>query len=153
MGCPGCDGRSYRHIAACRAKRIAVGLPASSSAKAMLGDDFKEVIKRALATEAERQPKRQAVGGEPASSSTSAAPGGSSSSTSAAIGSHVVQEMQTDDTEMEDSALLIAAVHPYGHELPIEVSRESFADSVGAGRYVEEDTGEVLPNTQVLDGG
>ena len=30
MGCPGCDGRSDRHLEACQNQRISLGLPASS---------------------------------------------------------------------------------------------------------------------------
>ena len=38
VGCPGCDGRSYRHLLKCQQKRVELGLCASSSYVAF-GDD------------------------------------------------------------------------------------------------------------------
>ena len=38
VGCPGCDGRSYRHLLKCRQKRVELGLTASSSSRDVRGD-------------------------------------------------------------------------------------------------------------------
>ena len=38
VGCPGCDGRSYRHLATCQQKRTELGLSAASSSRDATGD-------------------------------------------------------------------------------------------------------------------
>ena len=38
VGCPGCDGRSCRHLTKCQQKRIELGLSASSRSRDVLGD-------------------------------------------------------------------------------------------------------------------
>ena len=38
VGCPGCDGRSHRHLLRCQQKRIQLGLSASSSSREVLDD-------------------------------------------------------------------------------------------------------------------
>ena len=38
VGCPGCDGRSCRHLARCQQKRREPRLPASSSSRDAMGD-------------------------------------------------------------------------------------------------------------------
>ena len=38
FGCPGCDGRSYRHFMECQQKRIELGLSASISLRDVRGD-------------------------------------------------------------------------------------------------------------------
>ena len=38
VGCPGCDGRSCKHLVKCQQKRIAQGFSSSSSSRNVLGD-------------------------------------------------------------------------------------------------------------------
>ena len=38
VGCPGCDGGSYRHLLKCQQKRVELGLTASSSLRDVRGD-------------------------------------------------------------------------------------------------------------------
>ena len=38
VGCPGCDGRSYRHLLKCQQKRTELGFSASSSLRDVMGD-------------------------------------------------------------------------------------------------------------------
>ena len=47
-------------------------------------------------------------------------------------------------TSEETDAMTLAAVHPYGHEEPVEISRTDFKSIVRDGFYFEEDTLEEL---------
>ena len=55
-------------------------------------------------------------------------------------------------TSSETDAMMLAAIHPYGHEEPLEISRPEFESIVRDGFYFEEDTLEDLPNEEVLEG-
>ena len=44
VGCPGCDGRSYRHLLKCHEKRIELGFSASSSLRDLRGDVVMEGV-------------------------------------------------------------------------------------------------------------
>ena len=48
--------------------------------------------------------------------------------------------------------MTLAAVHPYGHEEPLEISRTEFESFVRDGFYFEEDTLEELPLDEVVEG-
>ena len=48
--------------------------------------------------------------------------------------------------------MIFAAVHPYGHEEPLEISRTEFESFVRDGFYVEEDTLEELPLDEGVKG-
>ena len=48
-------------------------------------------------------------------------------------------------TSSETDAMMLAAIHPYGHEEPLEISRTEFESIVRDGFYFEEDTLEDLP--------
>ena len=54
----------------------------------------------------------------------------------------------SDDTD----AMTLAAVHPYGHEEPLEISRTEFESFVRKGLYFEEDTLEEQPLDEVVEG-
>ena len=56
------------------------------------------------------------------------------------------------DLSSETDAMMLAAVHPYGHEEPVEVSRTEFESTVREGSYVEEDTLEYLLTEKVVEG-
>ena len=45
----------------------------------------------------------------------------------------------------ETDAMTLAAVHPYRHEEPLEISRTEFESFVRDGFYIGEDTLEELP--------
>ena len=47
-------------------------------------------------------------------------------------------------TSDETDAMTLAAVHPYGHEEPLEISWKEFESFVRDGFYFEEDTLEEL---------
>ena len=55
------------------------------------------------------------------------------------------------DPSSETDAVMLAAVHQYGHEEPSEVSRTGFESTVREGSYVEEDTLEDLPTEDVVE--
>ena len=55
-------------------------------------------------------------------------------------------------TSEETDAMTLAAVHPYGHEEPLEISRKEFESFVRDGFYIEEDTLEELPLDEVVEG-
>ena len=101
VGCPGCDGRSYRHLLKCYQKRVELGFSASSS----LLDVGSDVVM-------EEAP--------PLPPPTEPPP--------------VLR------TSEETYAMTLAAVHPYGHEEPLEISRTEFESFVRDGFYFEEDT-------------
>ena len=46
---------------------------------------------------------------------------------------------------------MLAAVHPYGHEEPLEISRTEFQSLVTDGFYFEEDTLEELHLDEVIE--
>ena len=48
--------------------------------------------------------------------------------------------------------MVLAAVHPYGHEEPVETSRIEFESIVRDGFYFEEDTLEELHLDEVVEG-
>ena len=48
--------------------------------------------------------------------------------------------------------MTLAAVHPYGHEEPLEISRTEFESFVRDGFYFEEDTLEKLHLDEVVEG-
>ena len=54
----------------------------------------------------------------------------------------------SEDTD----AMTLAAVHPYGHEEPLEISRIEFESFVRGGFYFEEDTLEERPLDEVVEG-
>ena len=49
-------------------------------------------------------------------------------------------------TSSETDAMMLAGIHQYGHEEPLEISRTEFESIVKDGFYFEEDTLEDLPN-------
>ena len=55
-------------------------------------------------------------------------------------------------TSEETDAMTLAAVHPYGHEEHLEISRTEFESFVRGGFYFEEDTLEELPPDEVVEG-
>ena len=55
-------------------------------------------------------------------------------------------------TSEEADAMTLAAVHRYGHEEPLEISRTEFQSFVRDGFHVEEDTLEELPLDEVVEG-
>ena len=52
----------------------------------------------------------------------------------------------------ETDAMMLAAIHPYGHEEPLEISRTEFESIVRNGSYFDEDTLEDLPTEEVVEG-
>ena len=48
--------------------------------------------------------------------------------------------------------MMIAAVHPYGHEEPLEISRTEFESFVRDGFHFEEDTLEEHPLDEMVEG-
>ena len=48
--------------------------------------------------------------------------------------------------------MTLAAVHPYGHEEPLEISRTEFESFVRDFFHFEEDTLEELPTEEVVEG-
>ena len=48
--------------------------------------------------------------------------------------------------------MILAAIHPYGHEEPLEISRTEFESIVRDGVYFEEDTLEGLDTEEVVEG-
>ena len=50
-------------------------------------------------------------------------------------------------TSDETDAMTLAAVHPYGHEVTLEISRTEFESFMRDGFYFEEDTLEELPQS------
>ena len=54
-------------------------------------------------------------------------------------------------TSEETDAMMLVAVHPYGHEEPLEISRTEFEPLVRDGFYFEEDTLEELLLDEVVD--
>ena len=52
----------------------------------------------------------------------------------------------------ETDAMTLAAVHPYDHEDPLEISRTEFESFVRDGFYFEEDTLEEVPLDAVVEG-
>ena len=54
-------------------------------------------------------------------------------------------------TSEEADAMTLAAVHSYGHEEPLEISRTEFQSFVRDGFYFEKDTLEELP-LEVVEG-
>ena len=55
-------------------------------------------------------------------------------------------------TSEETDAMTLAAVHPYGHEEPLEISRTVIESLVRDGSYFEESTLEELPLDEVVEG-
>ena len=55
-------------------------------------------------------------------------------------------------TSEETDAMMLAAVHPYGHEEPLAISRTEFESLVRDGFYFEEDTLEELYLDEVVEG-
>ena len=55
-------------------------------------------------------------------------------------------------TSEETDAMTLAAVHPYGHEEPLEISGTEFELLVRDGFYFEEDTLEELHLGEVVEG-
>ena len=55
-------------------------------------------------------------------------------------------------TSEETDAMMLVAVHPYGHEEPLEISRTEFESLVRDGFCFEEDTLEELPLNEVVEG-
>ena len=102
VGCPGCDGLSYRHLLKCQQKRTELGFSASSSLRN--GDVVME----------EAPPPPPPAEPPPV--------------------------LRTSD---ETDAMTLAAVHPYGHEEPLEISRTEFESFVRDGFYFEEDSFEL----------
>ena len=102
FGCPGCDGRSYRHLLKCQQERVELGLTASSSLRDVRGD----VVMEEAPTPVEEVPPPPPPAEPP-------------------------PVLRTSD---EADAMTLAAVHPYGHEEPLEISRTEFDF------YFEEDT-------------
>ena len=49
-------------------------------------------------------------------------------------------------------AMTLAAVHPYGHEEPLEISRTEFESFVRDGFYSQEDSLEELQPDEVVEG-
>ena len=113
VGCPGCDGRSYRHLLKCQQKRIELGFSASSRLRDVRGDVVME----------EAPPPPPPAEPPPV--------------------------LRTSD---ETDAMTLAAVHPYGHEEPLEISWTEFESFVRDGFYFEEDTLEELPLDEVVEG-
>ena len=56
------------------------------------------------------------------------------------------------DPWSETAAMMLVAVHPHGHEGPLEVSRTDTESTVTNGSCVEEDTREDLPTEEVAEG-
>ena len=52
----------------------------------------------------------------------------------------------------ETDAMMLAAIHPYGHEEPLEISRTEFESIVRNGFYFEEDTLEDFLTEEVVEG-
>ena len=55
-------------------------------------------------------------------------------------------------TSEETDAMMLAAVHPYGHEDRLNISRTEFESLVKGGFYFEEDTLEELSLDEVVEG-
>ena len=55
-------------------------------------------------------------------------------------------------TSEETDAMVLAAVHPYGSEEPLEISRTECESHVRDGFYFEEDTLEELPLDELVEG-
>ena len=55
-------------------------------------------------------------------------------------------------TSSETDAMMLAAIHPYGREEPLEISRTEFESIVRDGFSLEEDTLEDLPTEEVVVG-
>ena len=55
-------------------------------------------------------------------------------------------------TSEETDAVMLAAVHPCGHEEPLEISRTEFESLMRDGFYFEEDTLEELLLDEVVEG-
>ena len=55
-------------------------------------------------------------------------------------------------TSDETDAMVLAAVHPFGHEDPLEISRTEFESIVRDGFYFEEDTLEELRLDELVEG-
>ena len=53
---------------------------------------------------------------------------------------------------VKNDAMMLAAVHPYGHEKPLEISRTGFESIVRDGIYFEEGTLDDLPTEEVVEG-
>ena len=98
VGCPGFDGRSYRHLMKCQQKRIELGLSASSRLRDVLGD----LVMSEVPTPLEEVPPSPPPAEPP-------------------------PVLRTSD---ETDAMTLAAVHPYGHEEPLEISRTEFESLV-----------------------
>ena len=113
VGCPGCDGRSYRHLLKCQQKRVELGLTASCSLRDVRGDVVME----------EAPPPPPPAEPPPV--------------------------LRTSE---ETDAMTLAAVHPYGHEEPLEISQAECESFVRGVFYVEEDTLEELPLDEVVEG-
>ena len=48
--------------------------------------------------------------------------------------------------------MVLAAIHPYGHEEPLEISRTEFGSIVRDGFFFEADTLEDFPTEEVVEG-
>ena len=55
-------------------------------------------------------------------------------------------------TSSKTDAMMLAAIHPYGHEEPLEITRTEFESIVRDVFYFEEDTLEDLPTEEVVEG-
>ena len=53
-------------------------------------------------------------------------------------------------TSDETDAMTLAAVHPYGHEEPLEISRTEFESFVRDGFHFEEEPLEELPELDLM---
>ena len=115
VGCPGCDGRSYRHLLKCQQKRVELGPTASSSLRDVRGDVVME--------EAPTPPPPA----EPPPS---------------------VENLGRDGC---DDACC-SALHSYGYEEPLAISRTEFESFVRDGFYFEEDTLEEVSLDEVVEG-
>ena len=145
-GCPGCDGRSYRHNAFCMRRRTETEVTSGSSAGPSSG-----------AQAAAQCVDSSSSGAGPSSAITEQASEMEVDNSTARAGgmerpaSEVLVRQHADDWEDGHDAM-ISAVHPFGHEEPEPVPQEIFEEQVREGAYMEEDTGEKLPVEEVVIG-
>ena len=97
VGCPGCDGRSCRHLLKCQQKRVELGFSASRSLRDVRGD----VVMEDAPTPLEEVPPPPPPAEPP-------------------------PVLRTSE---ETDAMTLAAVHPHGHEEPLEISWTEFESS------------------------
>ena len=150
-GCPGCDGRSYRHNVFCTRRRAEMEATSGSSA----GPSSANPSSSSGAGPSSANPEQASAmevdnptaGAQqlPAQQIMERAGG-----TKHPASEELVQQ-HADDLEDGNDAM-ISAVHPFGHEEPEPVPQENLEEQVLEGVYMEEDTGEKLPAEEVVIG-